>query len=580
METEVVRKILEEKFPDETFEVYVDERNLVHLSGEASVWQKVIDIGHEAAAVPGVRNVINNMTAKGVTLKKPDYASYEKKGREIGVVDKADVVIIGAGITGCGVARELSKYDLKIIVLEKGDDVASGCTKANNGVIHHGMLVKPYTLKAKLNRLGNARYDDWEREMHVGLKKPGSLEIIESMDDYPKLVNKLEYALRNEVPGVSVVTGERAYELEPALKKEGINVVAAIYLPNWGVIETPYACFAVAENAAHNGVKFEFNTSVGAIDTEDGKVKAVVTDKGIYEATYVVNAAGMYGDDIAAMAGDQLYTIHNRRGTLAVYDKSTPPTFHMAINFNSPRRDETGRDKESKGGIGHPTPENNLMAGPSAEEVPDKEDTRTCAPGIEYIERSCMQDPNNPMSNIIKLYGGARPADYKEDFTIEMSEITDGFVHASCIQSPGVASAPAVADMVVDIIVDDTKKKGKEAKLRDDFDPYREAPVEFRHMTKEEQAALIEKDPAYGRIICRCEHVTEGEIRDMFKSPLPPRSVNAVKNRTRAGMGRCQGGFCQPRVVEMLAEFWGKDWTDVTLRGEGSEILIKDDREG
>lgn len=573
-----VEKVLGEHFPSESVEVSVDERRLVYLRGEISSWQRLIDIGHMAAAVPGVRNVVSEMHAKGVQESKPDYDSMVRKGRDIGVIERADVVIIGAGIIGCGIARELSKYDLKIVVVERGDDVASGSSKSNNGAIHHGMACKTGTLKCKLNVLGNRRYDDWERELHINFKRCGSLEVITKTEDLPKLYERFEKGLRNGVDGISLVNRQKAFELEPALEKEGVDVVAALSLPSMGIVETPYVCVALAENAAQNHVKFLFNHSVGAIDTENQSITGVVTDKGIIQTDYVINAAGMYADDIAKMAGDQLYTIHNRRGTIAIFDKSTPPTYNKAIIVLS-ERDETKKNAESKGGAMHPTPEMNLLAGPSAEEVPDKEDTETSAKGMEYVIRNCMQDPHNPKANIIKIFGGARPSDFKEDFTIEKSEITQGFIHAACIQSPGVASAPAIADMVVEILINDLQEKGREMAVRSDYQPNRKAPVEFRHLSHEEQAKLIEENPSYGRIICRCEQITEGEILDALNSPVVPTSITAIKNRVRAGMGRCQGGFCQPRVLELLAETLGKEWVDINLRGKGSNILVRDNRE-
>ena len=574
-----VEDMLAQSFPEEKVVVTVDERSLAYLSGEISSWQTLIDIGHAVAKVPGIRNVISYMKVKNLKIPTKDYAAICEKGKAKGVIEEADVVIVGAGITGCGVARELSKYDLKTVVVERGDDVSSGSSKCNNGCIHHGMDCKPGTLKTKLNILGNRRYSDWDRELHINLNRCGALEIATKIEDMPKLYERFEKGLKNGTDGIQMIDKTRAYKLEPALEKEGVDVFAALYMPSFGVVETPYVCIALAENAAMNKVKFLFEHTVGDIEVIDNKISAVITDKGIIKTKYVVNAAGMFADDIAKMAGDQLYTIHNRRGTIAIFDKSVPPTYNINMLILG-GVDKKGKNVESKGGGMHPTPENNLLIGPSAMEVPDKEDTETSWEDMDYVIKGCLQDPHNPKSNIIKIFGGARPADFKEDFTVEMSEIIDGFVHAACIQSPGVAAAPAVADLVVDLILQDCKEKGKTVTVKKDYNPYRDKPVEFRHMTREEQAALIEKDPRYGRIVCRCEHVTEGEIVDALKSPVIPTSITAIKNRTRAGMGRCQGGFCQPRVLEIIAREHGKEWTDINLRGTGSNILDKNSREG
>lgn len=572
-----VNEMLTKTFPDERVSATVDERRIVHLQGECSSWQTLIDVGHAVAHVEGVRNVVSDMTAKGVEIKKKDYTTIVETGMSKSVIEDVDVLIVGAGIIGCGIARELSKFNLNVLVAESGDDVSTGCSKANNGCIHHGMAVKPGTLKSEMNRLGNLRYDDWERELHIGMVKPGYLEVVTKAEDLPKVYARFELGLMNKVPGMKILTPEQVNALEPALEENGIHPVAALYLPNFGMVETPYVCVALAENATVNGVRFLFNTTVGQVLTENNKIVGAVTNKGIIRCRYLVNAAGMYADDIAEMAGDRLFTIHNRRGTIAIFDKATPPTFQVPTVIWSGLV-KKGKNVESKGGGMHPTPENNLLIGPSAEEVPDKEDTETYQVGLDYCMEGCFQDPLLHKGDIIKIFAGARPADFMEDFTIEMSDVTHGLVHACCTQSPGVASSPAVADRVVGIIVDDLTSKGEDVHVKPDYNPIREKPVEFRHMTRDEQDKLIEKDPRYGRIICRCEQVTEGEILDVLHSPVVPHSITAIKNRTRAGMGRCQGGFCQPRVLEIIARELGQEWIDVNLNGEGSNILVKSNR--
>lgn len=574
-----LREMLQRQFPGEKITAAVDERNIVTLMGDCSSWQTLVEIGHAAAKIPGVRNVVSDVTIRGQSAPRKDYTRDLRTGRERGVIAEVDVVIAGAGITGCGIARELARYDLDILVAEAGDDVASGSSRANNGCIHHGMDCKPGTLKSRLNILGNRRYSDWERELHIGFVRCGCLEIAPSPEEMPLLTARYEQGLQNGVDGIEMVGPRRAYEIEPALKREGVPVYRALYLPSHGLVETPYVCAALAENAAANGVRFLFDCAVAGVEREEGAVAAVVTGRGVIKTRYLINAAGLYADDIAGMAGDRLYTIHNRLGTLAVFDKATPPAYRAMVNILS-RDNAEERDVESKGGGMNGTPERNLLVGPSAKEVWDKENAETTPEGMEYILRNCMRDPHNPKTNIIRLFAGGRPADFMEDFTIEMSERTDGFIHAACIQSPGIAAAPAIADRVTGIVVEDLRKKGKAPLPRKAFNPVREKPVEFRHLTREEQAALVEADPRYGRIVCRCEQVTEGEILDALKRPPIPRSVNAVKNRTRAGMGRCQGGFCQPRVLEILARELGTGWEDITLKGKDSQILVCGNRAG
>lgn len=572
-----ILEYLQQKYPDLSIKADVDERNIVHLSGSCDSWTQIIDIGHEIADMPNVRNVVSEMTVKGLDIPQKDYASIVASGKNCGMLDEADVVIVGAGISGCAIARELSRYDLKIIVVESGDDVASGASRANNGCIHHGMDCKSGTLKSRLNVLGNRRYDDWDRELRIHLDRYGCLEVVESTEDLPKLYERFEKGIANGVDGIQIVNARRAMEIEPALKTEGVNVVAGLYMPSHGAVETPYVCVALAENAAENGVKFYFNCPVGDVVVEHDKVQAVITGKGMIKTEYVINAAGVYADDIAKMAGDQFYTIHHRLGTIAVMDKSEPPTYRVMFD-NLSTHDKSEKDENSKGGGSNNTPEKNVLVGPSAVEHWDKESVDTTPDGLDFLLKHCMRDPHKNRGDIIRLFAGGRPADFTEDFIIEKSEITEGFIHVAGIQSPGVASAPAIADLVIDILKEDLESHGQSLRERPDFDPIRKTKPEFRFLSREEQAELIERDPRYGRIICRCEQITEGEIVEAIHSPIIPTSVNAIKNRTRAGMGRCQGGFCQPRVLEILARELDIPWTDITLNGEGSNILLYDNR--
>lgn len=572
-----ILEYFQKKYSDLSIKADIDERKIVHLSGCCDSWAQIIDIGHEVAELPGVRNVVSDMTVKGLDIPQKDYASVAASGKKCGVIDKADVVIVGAGISGCAIARELSRYDLKTVVVESGDDVASGASKANNGCIHHGMDCKSGTLKSRLNILGNRRYDDWNRELHINLDRYGCLEVVESIKDLPKLYERFERGLANGVDGIQIVNAQRAYEIEPALKTEGVNVIAGLYMPSQGAVETPYVCVALAENAAENGVKFYFNCPVGDVIVEQDKVQAVVTGQGIIKTKYVINAAGVYADDIAEMAGDQFYTLHHRLGTIAVLDKSEPPTYRVMID-NLSTHDKSEKDINSKGGGSNTTPEKNILVGPSAFEYWDKESTETTQEGLDFLLKYCMRDPHKNKGDIIRLFAGGRPADFTEDFIIEKSEITAGFIHVAGIQSPGVASAPAIADLVIDILKEDLKSQNQTLKEKPDFDPIRKTKPEFRFLSRKEQAELIKKDSRYGKIVCRCEQITEGEIVEAIHSPVIPASVNAIKNRTRAGMGRCQGGFCQPRVLEILARELNVAWTDITLNGEGSNILLYDNR--
>lgn len=575
-----ILKIMKEDFQVENPGIEVDDRGVVTLRGTCASWQTLIDVGHGAAKVTGVCNVVSDMSVKGLEIPKKDYGGYAGKGRDIGIIETADVVIIGAGVSGCGIARELSKYDLGIVVAEMGDDVANAASKANNGDIHPGHAVAPGTLKAKLNVEGNRKYTKWAKELNFRLERCGSLRVTTEEKLVPGIRTMYETALINGVDGARMLSQEELVKIDPSfaveLERLGKRAAAALWLPSMGAVEPYEVVVALAENAARNGVKFRFNCTVSDILHRDGQVEGVVTDQGIIKADYVINCAGVYADEMSEMAGDRCFTIHPRKGTIAILDKACPPLFH-AMGGISVREETMKKNVESKGGGMCLTPEHNILLGPSATEVPDKEDVDTTPEDLAYA-MSRNSNPYVGYGDIIRIFAGTRPADFKEDFIIGMSSITHGFINVGGIQSPGFASAPAVADMVVGILTDDLKKTGHPPKEKQDYCPVEPPRKAFRHMTHEEQNELIKKDPRYGRIVCRCEGITEGEILDAVHSRVVPTSIDAVKRRTRAGMGRCQGGFCQPRVLELLAGELGKEWVDITLKGEGSQVLLEANR--
>lgn len=556
----------------EDLNISVDyEDEIVTLNGEVPDWKTVVDIGHLVVKFDGVKNTVNNLTAKDMKMPKVDYSNTKKSGIEKGEIDSCDVVIIGAGITGCGIARELSKYNLDTIVVEKNPDVAAEATKANNGDIHPGHRAKPGTLKAKLNVKGNAMYTDWADELGFELKRVGSLLIGYTKTEMEKIREIYEVGIANNVPEMKMLNGKEVKEREPNIIGSPIGGCLA---PTMGIVEPYLVAIALAENAIDNGVKFMLNTEVGDILIENNGVKGVVTNKGVIRSKYIINAAGIYADEISKMAGDQFYTIHGRRGTLLILDKKMEGLFN-SITGAVPK----DNNPNSKGGGAQPTVEGNILMGPSAQEVPDKENKAFDYFDIKYsLNRGISCCDKIKKEDIIAIFSGIRPADYTEDFIVEKSKKIDGFIHVAGIQSPGLASAPAIAEMVINILKDDLEKKNKIIEVKDSYNPYREEKIKFRNLSREEQDKVIAENPKYGHIICRCEQITEGEILETFNSNLKPTTIDAVKRRTRAGMGRCQGGFCQPRVLEILARENKIDPTEVTLKGENSYILNKENR--
>lgn len=575
MINEIQQKLFEKGLMDKyDISIQVDGDNIVTLDGVVDCWQDVVDAGHATAKVDGVVNVVNNISVEGISITKPDHTEKINKAKEIGLIDSVDVLIIGAGISGCGIARELSKYDLKITVVEKGEDVSVGTTKANNGNIHPGLSVKPGTLKAKLNVRGNDLYTKWAQELDFELIRCGLMGIVKDKESLPIIDLGVKVCDLNEVPGVKKLTPLEVKEIEPNLEGE---LEGGLFVPSMGLVDPYKVAIALAENAIENGVKFSLNNAVVDVITEDKKIKGVITENGIIEAKYVINCAGLYADDIAEMAGDKFFTIHPRKGTIAIIDKNKRPLYNTLLgnigNSNSKK------NEDSKGGGMCKTPEGNILLGPSAKEVPYKDDLGTDPDDLLYaIERN--ENKEVGFGDVIKFFTGIRAADYMEDFIIGMSKKVDGFINVAAIQSPGLAAAPAIAEMVEEILVNHiNENKEEDLTFKSDYNPIRKERVEFRKLSHEQQDELIQKNFKYGNIICRCETITEGEILDAIQSPLVPTTVDAIKIRTRAGMGRCQGGFCQPKIIELLARELGKEWVEINLKGEGSYILEKKNRD-
>ena len=549
----------------------MSEDGIVTLEGSADSWRHVVDIGHLAASLPGVVNVVNNLSAEGIRVEKTDNTERIRQARQLGRLAETDVLIVGAGICGCGIARELSKYNLKVAVIERNADVSEEATKANNGDIHPGHKAKPGTLKAKLNVRGNYLYDKWQQELGFELVRCGQINVAYSEEDMKGIEKIYHDGVANGVPGVRMLTREELLEREPKIPGDPIGGVEA---PTMGVVEPFQVCVALAENAAVNGVQFLLSTELLDIDVKPEGGFEAVTERGVVCCRYLIDCAGIHADDVAEMAGDKFYTLHPRRGGIVIFDKRVTGPYQHAISA-FPRN----KDAESKGGGYARTPEGNILIGPSAVEIPDKEDKSMEESDFDYAyERGKSIYPELDRRDAIAMYSGIRPADYTEDFIIQMSRKVPGFIHVAGIQSPGLASAPAIAEMVEGILKEELQAHGQQLQERTDYQPNRKPQVQFRRLSHEAQEALIKENPKYGHIICRCEQITEGEILDVLHSPVVPTTVDAIKRRTRAGMGRCQGGFCQPRVVEILARELDKDWTQINLKGRGAYILERRSR--
>ncbi len=469
-----------------------------------------------------------------------------------------DVVIIGAGVCGAAVAHELSRYQAKICVLEKEEDVCCGTSKANSAIVHAGYDAVTGSLKAKLNVRGNELMEELSKELDFPFERNGSLVLCFNESDMPNLQALYDRGVANGVKGMKILNKEEVLQMEPNVTED---VYAALYAPTGGIV-CPFGLnIALAENACVNGVDFQFDTEVIQIrKMEEGY--ELQTDKGVFCAKCVVNAAGVYADKFHNMVSEKKLSITARRGDYCLLDKEAGNHVRRTI-FTLP-------GKLGKGILVTPTVHGNLLIGPTAVEVEDKEGVNTTADGLaQVLTKAGMSVKNIPTRQVITSFAGLRAHEAGDDFIIGEAEDAPGFVDCAGIESPGIASCPAIGEMAAGIV---KEKMGLIAK--DDFIATRKGILNPGTLCMEERNDLIKENPAYGNIICRCEMVTEGEIIDAIRRPLGAKSLDGVKRRTRAGMGRCQSGFCSPRTMEILARECGMSMFDITKSGGNSKLVV------
>ena len=471
---------------------------------------------------------------------------------------KFDVAVIGAGVVGSLITRELSKYDIKIALLERHNDCAMGATKANSAIVHAGFDAKPGSLKAKLNVRGVELMKRFCKELNVPLQSNGALVVAFSEEEMPHLDELLRRGEANGVPELKVVGRDELRAMEPNI---GETAVGALVAPTSSIVCPYELTIAGVENAVTNGAEFIRNCAVENIEHKDGEF-VLSTTQGEITAKYVINAAGVHSGKIASLIGDDSIEIVVRHGDYYLLDKSQGSLVSHTI-FQCPT-------KMGKGVLVSPTVDGNLIVGPSAEDIDNGDDVATTNVGLDKIYTNAIKSvPAVSLRNAITSFSGNRAHPTSDDFIIGPSAVNKNFINAAGIESPGLSSAPAIAEMVECIMLELTGGLEKKA----DYNPVRPEPVRFRHMSTEERAKLIEKNKAYGRIVCRCETITEGEIIDAIHAPAGARDVDGVKRRTRAGMGRCQGGFCGSKVVEILARELGVPMNEITKFGGESKIM-------
>ena len=474
-----------------------------------------------------------------------------------------DVLIVGAGVVGSSIAREISRYKLKSIVLEKENDVCCGTSKANSAIIHAGFDAKPGTLKGQLNARANELYDELSKELDFPFKRNGSLVLCFRNEDIPELEELMERGKKNGVPGLEIITGDEVRRREPAITDE---VVAALYAPTGGIV-CPFSLnIAMAENAYVNGVDFKFNSKVIKV-TKENDYFEVITEENVYKTRILINAAGVYSDVINNMLSKDKFTVIPRRGEYDLFDKYIGGMVNATI-FQLPT-------KLGKGILVSPTVHGNLIVGPNAVDQEDKDDFETRREGLdEIIEKAHLSIKNIPLSSVITSFSGLRARTDKDDFILGESKDVPNFINAAGIESPGLTCSPLIG-----IIIGNIVKKKLNPELNVEFNPIRKGITHFNSLSIEEKEKVIKENHRYGRIVCRCESVTEAEIVDAITRPLGATDMDGIKRRTRAGMGRCQGGFCLVRNMELMEERLNIKFTDITKFGRKSTFVIGNNKE-
>lgn len=479
-----------------------------------------------------------------------------------------DVIIIGAGVSGTSIARELARTQRRIAVLEAATDVCEGTSKANSGIVHAGHDAMPGTLKAKLNVLGNQKMEALSKELDFPFKRNGSLVLCFHEDELSGLDELLERGQKNGVEGLEILSPEQVWEMEPNISKD---IVGALYAPTGGIV-CPFGLnIALAENAAVNGVEFYFNHKVIGIESvyqEDSEKRAyfIKTSKGDFTASIVINAAGIYADSLHNMVSSYKMQITPRRGEYCLLDKKCGDIVETTV-FQLP-------SKYGKGILVTPTVHGNLLVGPTADDIFDKEAVETTAVGLEKVMRTgALSVEHLDGRQTITSFAGLRAhvTEYDGgtgDFVIGEVRDAKGFFDVAGIESPGLTCAPVIGEYVAELVNTAYPVPDKE-----DFVAVRKGIPNIALASDEERKKLIAENPAFANVICRCELVTEGEIVEAIHRPVGATTLDGVKRRTRAGMGRCQSGFCSPKTVEILARELGVDRSEIKKSGVDSVIL-------
>lgn len=540
-------------------------RSSIMLEGEVENWNMVVDSGKFAAKY-GYKNVVNKISVKNLNIPKitlPIIKDNRLQGKRV------DVLIIGGGIIGSSIARELSKWDLSILLIEKECDLAMHSSSRNDGMVHPGIEAHLGSKKSEFNVKGNELYTKITKELDVPFKRCGSTVLFDKWYvnlGRPYLMNKAKKA---GVKGISILNKNEVLKIEPNISD---YFIGGVHFSTTGILSPYKMTYAFGENAAQNGVEFSFDTAALSMKSVKDEIVEVNTNRGTIYPKVVINAAGVFSDRIAEMAGDGFFTIHPRKGQTLILDHKKGSILNGVV-AKPPLTIVKGN---TKGGGLVKTIDGNILVGPDAYEQPYREDYSTDINNIDnLIGRHFNLINKLSRADVITYYSGIRAATYKEDFIIEKSEYVGNLVHAAGIQSPGLASAPAIA-LEIEKITCSLLKVRMSLRQKEKWNPRRHGIPEVRNMNFIDRVELIKKNPDYGEIVCRCEEISRGEIIDALKSPIPATTIDGIKRRVRPGMGRCQGGFCTPNVMKIIEEITGEDIANISKKGMNSKILAQE----
>lgn len=552
-------------------QVFAEEkRGCAVVDGTLDKWEDVLKACNIAVDKKRYLGVVNNINFTGAEIppmKTPKFSDKRLEGK------KCDVLVVGAGIIGCAVARELMRSKLDVLLIDKEHDVAMQASCRNDGMIHPGVDLKKAQLKQAYNLRGNLMYDEVCTQLDVDYRKDGQYLCFDSSAMKPLLHLILPHWRNMGVP-VSYVGEKELRALQPNLRKD---ICCALYFPTAGMV-SPYALtIAYAENAVDNGAEISFDTAAVGMELSGNNITAVYTNRGTIYPKVVVNAAGVFSDELAQMANDRFFSIHPRRGTNSILDKKAYSKAGMIVSsFGS----SAVKSAHSKGGGIVTTIDGNLLIGPDAVETYERENFATSRQSVSgSIQKHRATVPAISEGDIITYFTGVRAATFEEDFVITKGKFTKNIVHAAGIQSPGLTAAPAIA---VDVakMAEELLSKQMEVKANESFDPIRKRIPSPSSMSDEQRDSLIKQEPDYGVVVCRCEQISRGEITAALNRSVPCDTLDGVKRRVRAGMGRCQGGFCGPIVAQIISEEKNIPIDKVLKNTLGSQLLVSDTKEG